>query len=211
MKKRELSNFGKNVLTLLDKRNLKISDMEQDLNYAIDSIEKNYIYGTRTPGQVILELVSNYFMIEPEKLLNGKIWLDSDIEKLEQEFRREDVFQQEELHNYSRRIYGIVPKPIRTEIHNEQIEEMSMGELLVAKRKARNLLYWIAFISAILFVKHPNLTVKLIFGMVMCFSAILLNYTIKNKKRIDMYLERFIRVTFCIECVIGLGGILVTF
>ena len=211
MKKRELSNFGKNVLTLLDKQNLKMADMEQDLNYATGSIEKNYIYGTRPPSQAVLELVSNYLKVQSDELLNGKIWLDSDIEKLEQEFRRDGVFQEDELGNYSRRIYAIVPSSIRTEIHNERIEKMPMGELLVAKKKTRNFLYWIAFISAILFVKHPNLTIKLVFGLIMCGSAILLNYTIKNKKKIDRYLEFFIRATFYLECAIGVGGILITF
>ncbi len=208
---KETTKFGRNVLTLLESKNCKVSDMEQALHYGVGSIEKNYIYGKRNPSQELLVLIADYLEVQPEDLLNKKMWLRKNIATLKQELEDEYSIDKDSASRYSQAIMDIVPEEEKSNIFFDWLRELPIGELLVSRKYARNILYLVTAISALLYVIHPLLVIKIASGIVMCGCSILLNFTIKNKIKVDKYLEVFTRATFCLFSLIGIGGILFTF
>lgn len=210
MKKRQRTDFSLNLESLLRKNDMDILELEQALHYAEGSLKSNYFYGTRIPCDEIIIAIAKYFGVEPEYLTKRRIPLENEIEKVEQKFQETEFAEESDYNRCSDKLLSIVPDVKKEELIVHSIKETAVGKLLVTNPKSLKAIYVGMVVSGIIFLVHPLLSVKLVSGILMCLGGVLINYTIKNRKRIDKVTGAFIQMTLCVYSCVSLVALFVT-
>lgn len=210
MKKKERTNFSLNLDSLLRKNDMTILELEQLLHYAEGSLKSNYYYGTRVPCDEIIVAIAEYFEVNPKDLTKRRIPLENEIEKVEQKFQETEFVEESDYNRCSDKLLSIVPDEKKEEMIVHSIKETAVGTLLVTNPKSLKAIYGVMFVSMIIFLAHPLLSVKLVFGILMCLGGVLINYTIKNKRKVDVVTGTFIKLTLCVYSCVSLVAIFVT-
>jgi len=192
MNKKAQTNFGKNVLTLLLHKGIEMATMEEELNYSIGSLEKNYIYGKRPPSKESLKAISEYLGESPEVLMNDKLWIEYDIENLQKEFIESNFSKQSDFVRCAKKVLKIVPEKTKEEYVDSKINESKVGEVLVKHKKFVGYMYAFMAVVLIINITNPSEIVQLITGMLLLGGSLLLFYTIKNEIWIDKQLRRIV-------------------
>lgn len=112
-----------------------------------------------------------------------RIPLENEIEKVEQKFQETEFAEESDYIRCSDKLLSIVPDEKKEELIVHSIKETAVGKLLVTNPKSLKAIYVGMVVSGIIFLVHPLLSVKLVSGILMCLGGVLINYTIKNRRK----------------------------